>query len=162
MNIQKYQYVNAYNKYQRPEQLRSDFRHFLAMVERSKINTPAAINTYNLLCGIEALLCRYETVSKETILAVNVIDDVERCSEYLLNLHNKAMHEDVYNPKMIVDERERKRPCRRHVIRGFRGTGKRETQAFLPVLRANDFAVWLSAAAGRENGGRENRPRCAR
>lgn len=91
MNIQKYQYVNAYNKYQRPEQLRSDFRHFLAMVERSKINTPAAINTYNLLCGIEALLCR--------------IDDVERCSEYLLNLHNKAMHEDVYNPKMIVDER---------------------------------------------------------
>ena len=44
MNIQKYQYVNAYNKYQRPEQLRSDFRHFLAMVERSKINTPAAIN----------------------------------------------------------------------------------------------------------------------
>ena len=105
MNIQKYQYVNAYNKYQRPEQLRSDVRLFLAMVERSKINTPAAINTYNLLCGIEALLCRYETVSKETILAVNVIDDVERCSEYLLNLHNKAMHEDVYNPKMIVDER---------------------------------------------------------
>jgi len=29
-------------------------------------------------------------------------------------------------------------------------------QAFLPVLRANDFAVWLSAAAGREKGGREN------
>ena len=54
MNIQKYQYVNAYNKYQRPEQLRSDFRHFLAMVERSKINTPAAIN---IICYAELRRC---------------------------------------------------------------------------------------------------------
>ncbi len=105
MNIQKYQYVNSYNKYQQPEQLRSDLRRLLAMVERSRISTPAAINTYNLLCGIEALLCRYETVSKETILAVNVIDDVGQCSDYLLNLHDKAIHEAVYNPKMIIDDR---------------------------------------------------------
>ena len=30
-------------------------------------NMDTVINTYNLLCGMEALLCRYETVSKETI-----------------------------------------------------------------------------------------------
>jgi hypothetical protein len=105
MNIQKYQYINLYNKYQQPEKLRSDFRHLLSMIECSKVKSPEAISTYNLLCGIEALLCRYETVSKETLLAVSTIGMTAQCTEYLLNLHNNAMHQDVYNPKMIIDER---------------------------------------------------------
>ena len=73
MNIQKYQPVSFYDKYQYPEKLRNDFRRLLNIAEHSDITTPSAVNTYNLLCGIEALLCRYETVSRETILAVNAL-----------------------------------------------------------------------------------------
>lgn len=104
MNIQKYQPVSFYDKYQYPEKLRNDFRRLLNIAEHSDITTPSAVNTYNLLCGIEALLCRYETVSRETILAVNAIDSTEQRSEYLLNLHDNAMHQKVYTPRMIIND----------------------------------------------------------
>lgn len=104
MNIQKYQCINLYDKYQYPEELKNDFRRLLNMAENFGICTPTAIKTYNLLCGIEALLCRYETISKETLLAVSMIDNSEKRAEYLLDLHKNVIHQKVYNPKMIVND----------------------------------------------------------
>ena len=102
MNIEKYQQANISDKYQYPEQLRKDFRNLLNIMEHSVLGTPAAVGTYNLLCGIEALLNRYETVSKETLLADNIIENYEKCAEYLINLHKEAMHKEIFNHKMIV------------------------------------------------------------
>ncbi len=103
MNIEKYKHPNISDKYQQPEQLRRDFRCLLDMVEHKKIKTPAAIQTYNLLCGIEALLNRYETVSKETLLIIEAFDNSQTSAKYLQHLHQDAMHCDVFNPKMIID-----------------------------------------------------------
>ncbi len=104
MNIEKYQGTDIYDSCQPPEKLRDDFRQFLNMMEYSKPRTRGAINTYNLLCGVEALLCRYETVSKETMLAVDIIEDYHQCTEYLRRLHNNALHQKIQNPKKIEDD----------------------------------------------------------
>lgn len=104
MNIEKYQGADIYDNCQHPEKLRDDFRQFLSMIEYSRPKTRAAINTYNLLCGVEALLCRYETVSRKTMLAVDIIEDYRQCAEYLRRLHNNALHQKIRNPKKIKDD----------------------------------------------------------
>lgn len=102
MNIKKYQYIKNSDKLQNPEELRKEFHKLLASIDLVKLKSCSAINTYNLLCGVEALLCRYETISKETLLVLGVTDNWEQCKEYLVNLHKQAVHQDLYNPKMIV------------------------------------------------------------
>lgn len=102
MNIKKYQCVNPCNQMQNPEKLRNEFHQLLASIDVSGLKTCSAINTYNLLCGIEALLCRYETISKETLLVLGMTDNWEQSTDYLNKLHKQAIHQDVYNSKMII------------------------------------------------------------
>lgn len=102
MNITKYQGINLKSKLQRPQELRQEFQQMLALIDPSGLKTTSAIKTYNILCGIEALLYRYETISKETLLILGVSDNWEQSVEYLCQLHKQAMHQDIYNPKMIV------------------------------------------------------------
>ncbi len=104
MNIKKYQYVNKYNQLQNPNELHQEFHKLISSIDVSALTTRSAIKTYNLLCGIEALLCRYETISKETLLILGVSDNWEQSVEYLNKLHKHAMHQDIYNPKMIIAE----------------------------------------------------------
>lgn len=102
MNIEKYQCIKQDEKYQQPEKLHEDFCAFLRLLEKSPLSSPAAVRAYNLLCGVEALLSRYETISRETLLVVSIAENPEKCVELVGNLHREAMHGKVFNPKMIV------------------------------------------------------------
>lgn len=104
MNIKKYQDVSQCNQLQNPEELLREFHRLLTSIDVSNLKTYSAINTYNLLCGIEALLCRYETVSKQTLLVLGAADNWEQSVEYLNVLHKQAVHQDIYNPNMIVKD----------------------------------------------------------
>ena len=101
MNITKYQSVDLRSKFQNPEDLREDFRNLLSLIKPQALKNENILRTYNLLCGIEALLCRYETVSKETLLILAAADDEEQSLEYLSRLHKNALHQQIYNSKMI-------------------------------------------------------------
>lgn len=101
MNIKKYQLVSADNKLQEPHEVRENLKKLLIVMEKNADKSPIALKTYNLLCGVEALLCRYETVSRETVMAINVIDDEKEKDIYLHRLHTTAMQQSVYVPKMI-------------------------------------------------------------
>ena len=104
MSTQEYQLVNQYNNYQYPESLKNEFHKLIDLAEYSGLKTPSAIKVYNILCGIEALLCRYETISQETLLAIEMIEDYDQCLHYLSELHQNAIHQKVYNSKMMTSD----------------------------------------------------------
>lgn len=95
MNIDRYQDNSSSDQYRQPKEVREDLKNLLNMVEHSNIQNPGAILTYNLLCGVEALLRRYETASRETLFAISLIQNREECCEYLVKLHSGVMKENI-------------------------------------------------------------------
>jgi len=95
MNIDKYEDNDSDDQYKRPQKVREDLKNLLNMVEHSNITNPGAVNTYNLLCRVEALLRRYETASRETLFAIRLMSNREECCNYLVRLHSCVMNESV-------------------------------------------------------------------
>ena len=95
MNIEKYQMAAENSNYHQPQQLRDDFRRLLNTMAPMASKTHASLHVYNLLCGLEALLNRYETVSRETLFAMELIVEERELREHLYKLHAEVMNHQV-------------------------------------------------------------------
>lgn len=101
MNIDKYQDVADCDKSQKPQQVREELKNLLNAMKRSLTKTETSIKIYNLLCGVDALLCRYETVNREAIFAIEYIEEDEELRNYLLRVHLEAENKAVCSPNSV-------------------------------------------------------------
>ncbi len=88
MNIVKYQAVKANDTRQDYNSVAEELRVLLLIMETVYPKTPVVLNIYNLLCNVQSVLIRHETIVRETMFAIDVISDYRDCVEHIAKIIN--------------------------------------------------------------------------
>ena len=73
------------------------------LLSNTDLNNKQSILIYNILYGAYALLKRYETASRESLLIASVEEDNDNMRKYIETLHKNALHDEVIIPMIVAE-----------------------------------------------------------
>lgn len=103
MNIQL---ITAKNEQILPEVISDDLQQVVDIMAGSGLKNSQAIYVYNILCGACRLLKRYETVSRETLLAAAVEENDNALRKHIVQLHKNALYQGLWVPQVMADDKD--------------------------------------------------------
>lgn len=101
MNIQL---ITAKEKQISPEVISDDLQRVVDMMADSGMKNKQMICIYNILFGASCLLKRYETVSRETLLAAAVDESDKKLREHIVMLHKNALYQKLFVPQIMTED----------------------------------------------------------
>lgn len=101
MNIQL---ITAKGEQISPEAISDGLQRVVEMLANSEMKNSQAVCIYNILCSACHLLKRYETVSRETLLAVAVEENDDRLRRHINQLHKNALYHNLFVPQAAPDD----------------------------------------------------------
>ena len=98
------QLISARGELISPEDISDKLQMITNIMLESKLHTEQAVYLYNIFSGVYNLLKRYETCSRETLLAVAVEENEQKLREHLSYLHKNALYNKLYVPQIGIEK----------------------------------------------------------
>lgn len=101
MNIQL---ITAKEEQISPEVISEELQQIVDMMAGSDMQNKQTMCIYNILCGVCCLLKRYETVSRETLLAAALEEDDKELRKHISLLHKNALYQKLFVPQIMSED----------------------------------------------------------
>ena len=86
-----------------PQNITDGIYGLINLLSNTDLNNKQSILIYNILYGAYALLKRYETASRESLLIASVEEDNDNMRKYIETLHKNALHDEVIIPMIVAE-----------------------------------------------------------